>query len=189
MNERASLPRRSILALVVILLCGNLPTVPAEAAPVAATQQTVAATVGSWSAVAVAPGAPAALTPFTLPWTTTGNEATSYLEIVNIGTLRLDSQTLVLTVTVTRGGATTDPVVLTACRGASWDVATGSCTGTAQSVGSSQQSPLATSITIDPGGRLSIRAATTRTTASRTTTTVDVRVARIDARPATVTSG
>jgi hypothetical protein len=146
-------------------------------------------TVGVWGAALVPSGDPVTLTPLTVLWTTTGNDATSYLEVVNVGTLRLDSQTLVVTVTVTQGGGAPDPVAFTACVGAAWDITTDSCAGTAQLLGTSQQAPLATGVTVAPGARLSIRAATRKNTASRTDTTIGVRVVRSDVRPATVTNG
>jgi hypothetical protein len=161
----------------------------AEAATTGVMEDAVTATTARWGAVAVAPGAAASQNPHVLVWTVSGNQATARFEIVNVGDLELVSQRLGLTVTVNQGGSTTDPIALSACIGAEWDAASDTCSGTIVALGTSGVGPIATGLTLPPGGRVSVRAATTRATSSRTTTTVSVATARIDGRAATATSG
>jgi hypothetical protein len=180
---------RWTLVLSAALLLGSVPRAPAEAATVAMTGGSVTATAAVWGAVIVAAGSSATTTPHTLVWTVSGNDARSYLDLVNVGTIGLDSQTVTVVVTVTQGGGAPDPVTLTACVGADWAPASDSCAGTAVELGSSAAAPIATGLTIGPGARVSVRASTTRTTSARTDTVLAVLVARGDARAPTTTSG
>jgi hypothetical protein len=161
----------------------------AEAATTGVMAGAVTATTARWGAVAVAPGAAASQDPHVLVWTVSGNQATARFEIVNVGDLELVSQRLDLTVTVTQGGSTTDAVTLSACVGATWDAASGTCSGTIIALGTSVVTPIATGLALPPGGRVSVRAATTRVTSARTITAISVATSRIDGRAATTTSG
>ena len=160
----------------------------AKAAATAVIEDAVTVTTARWGGVAVAPGAAATENPHVLVWTISGNQATSLFEIVNVGDLELVSQRLDLTVTVTQGGGTPDPVALSACIGAAWDPASNSCSGTVVALGTSGAGPIATGLTLSPAGRVSVRATTSRTTSSRTTTAIDVITSREDVRVATMTS-
>jgi hypothetical protein len=161
----------------------------AEAATTGVMEDAVTATTARWGAVAVAPGAAPSPESHVLFWTVSGNQATARFEIVNVGDLELVSQQLGLTVTVTQGGSTTDPVALSACIGATWDAASDTCSGTVVALGTSSSTPIPTGLTLAPGGRVSVRAATTRSTSSRTTTAIGVTTSRDDVRVATMTSG
>jgi hypothetical protein len=87
------------------------------------------------------------------------------------------------------GAPGTDPVELSACVGADWDAASGTCAGTVVALGSDRGSPLAVTLTLAPGARVSVRATTRPRTAAQTTTTVSVVVDRGDVRPPSVRSG
>jgi hypothetical protein len=185
---RRRLPSRPALVLSAVVLCGSVPVAPAAATAVAATDLMVAATAATWGAVAALPGDPTSFEPLTLTWTTVGNDASGYFDVVNVGSLPLRSQTLAVTVTVIQGGSAPDPIAFDACIGAVWDATTGTCAGSVVTIGTSGLAPFATGIALAPADRLSIRTTTRRQTANRTITTIDVRVTRIDVRDATGTS-
>jgi hypothetical protein len=187
--DRHTTPTAGLAATLAAALMGMGCVNAAEAATTGVMEDAVTATTARWGAVAVAPGAAASQNPHVLVWTVSGNQATARFEITNVGDLELVSQQLGLAVTVTQGGSTTDPIGLSACIGATWDAASDTCSGTIIALGTSAVTPIATGLALSPGGRVSVRAATTRTTSSRTITAISVVTSRIDGRAATTTSG
>jgi hypothetical protein len=175
-----------MLAAVLIVAAGGAATAWASAA--AETPRMVTAATANWAAVAVARDATPSAAPHVLIWTVSGNDATAQFDIVNVGDLELVSQRLVLTVSVTQGGGAPDPVELSACVGAPWDPVSDTCAGTTVPLGTSATTPITTGLLLPSGGRVSVRAATTRGTANRTIAVIDTVVSRLDVRPATTTS-
>lgn len=150
----------------------------------------LAVTVATWRAAPAAPGEPHMGAALPLSWVSaSGGLAVATFEVANVGRLDLTDQRIVVRATTTGGGAPRDPIVLTACSGGVWDPTGASCPGTTVELGTGPGSPLATGMSLRPGERLSMRAATRQRTASQTLVEVDVVVSRADVRPMTMTSG
>jgi hypothetical protein len=188
-------PRRSrtgqVVALATLLVIASGCPGPVDASPVAVAvaDETVTATATSWAAAATLPGGTPTGGPLTLVWTSDAGQASTVLDVVNVGRATLGSQRLVVRSLTAAGASGTDPVELSACVGADWDTASGTCAGTVVALGSDRDSPLTMTLTLAPGVRVSVRATTRPRTAAQTTTTVSVVVDRSDVRPPSVRSG
>jgi hypothetical protein len=144
-------------------------------------------TVGSasWGAAgATTSGSPTTGTPFVLSWNLVTLLPTSqYFKVVNTGSLALTAETYT---TVNSGGPT---VALTACVGATWNAALGTCGGTQVSLGQSGGGAATASTAISSGASLSVRAQTTGVLSLGSfTTSVTVTTVRSQVRAGTTTN-
>lgn len=135
-----------------------------------------------WGAVAAVRDSPPATEALVLTWSVFRGDSYQIFDVVNIGSIDLAGQLLVVTNSSVHGGGTRAPVVaLAACNGGVWLTYT-SCTGTVVPLGDSSSQSLTMAIALRAGGRISVRASTVPAS-SAFTSTIDVIINRGQVRP------
>jgi hypothetical protein len=176
-----------ILILLTIPLLASAPTVEAE--HIARSQNSVGVSSATWRAVATPRNTSPSKQALTLTWTVNQGTAHQFLDIVNVGTIAVTSQTFHMANVLDNGGNAKPPLVtFTACLNGTW-TGVDMCTGTAVQLGSTATEFFTTVNTpLDVGGRIHVQATTAPRGSSSYTTTVNISISSDQVRPSTTIS-
>lgn len=184
-----SLARPFMLLLIAVILIGALPAnfVSAEAATTARIERAQTASGASWAVVAQGRNQPVTRTPYVLVWTVTGGTAYDYFQLLNIGSISIQSFRVAITQVRLTGSGRSQEIFFERCVGGLWDPATNLCSGSITLIGRTSDALLTfTNLNLSVDSFIDIRARTLPNNQSTFETSLSTQVSRSDIRTAEI---
>ena len=164
-----------IAAIAVFLLSVGVALAVGRAS--ASATQTVSS--ARWGSVFVLQGQSATSGALVIDWTNVKKNPYQFVDLVNTSSVALLGQTI--STSTIRNGTGNQPIptiTFSLCRGGSWDIVTGNCSGTTVDLGAGTSGTLTLIEPVPVHGRLALRATTSAATGSPFTTTFSSVVSR-----------